>query len=287
MDYSPHFRERVQALDALCDFSIALSEKIQGRKTDWRGETASLIFAKIAMACVSFLKLTPASEFCAARKGMIPWDISSASSIGRNIMEAYHSLVYVLDEPENEDERIFRRLLWEYHCDFERYEMIRIGIPDSKFLPELKESLKNAANSLRSTPHFQGLSEGFRAKLIDGKDFKTLGPVELSRKAGISELYYRSQYKYCSAFAHTAPYSISQLSAFEVGMPEGETIFRVSVERVTGYMALTIRDVAREFESFDSLPDSLKDCIMTWEGTLGWEAEEWFKEQDTPPQKGD
>jgi hypothetical protein len=271
----------IATLDQLCDCGIQISGSTQDRPTDWFGQQASIVFGKSVITCISFLRLIPQSSFYATTKNLHLWDLSSAASLCRNLIESYYVQFYVSSFLASEEERLFRRALWEYHCAFERHEMLRSGLPKSKRLPDVAASLAKHRLTLEQTTQFQGLSAGHQKKLLAGSKFKLDSSIELSRAAGISEYYYSAQYKYCSAFAHSAPFSISQMDAFRAGTPEAARVLGVLVSLATGYSALAVRDFIRLFPDQEiSVPPDIKECIAEWEEIFKWKKQPWFDASD-------
>src|SRR5580765_5980528 len=117
---------KTSTLDHLCDCAMQISASTQGRATDWRGKHASLVFARLCITCISLLRCIPSSSFYAPARHLNVWDLSSASSLCRNLIEAYCVLVYVASNPGDDEERQFRQALWEYHGVFERHEVLRV-----------------------------------------------------------------------------------------------------------------------------------------------------------------
>ena len=106
---------KTRTIDNLCHCTMTLSSKTAGRSgVSWREQQASLIFAKLCITCISFLKLIPKSSFFTATKGLNIWDLSSAASLARNIIESYCVLYYVGIDKPSDSEIEFRELLWEY-----------------------------------------------------------------------------------------------------------------------------------------------------------------------------
>lgn len=262
----------IPALERLAKALIDISNGAMGRQTDWRGQQASLAFAKVGVTCMTFLRLIPGSSYYGPANQWAVWDLSAAASQARNLIEAYHLLCYLVHEPPMEPERMFRQWLWEYHEEFERHEMLKAAVPDSKNLPRVAQEVAACRARLEGSPVFRALSAGNRQRLLEARDFKLDGPIELSRKAGVSENYYRSNYKYCSAFAHSAPFSISQLDAFKAGSPKAGEVLGTLVSLACGYAALAIRDFTTLFpDQIAVLDPRTKDAVVFWEGLLQWE----------------
>ena len=268
-------------LDELCECVMQISGGTQGRPTDWRGQQASLLFAKLGITCVSFLRVIPGSRFYAAADKRLFWDLSAAASLCRNLIEAYYVLFYLSTEPANKEEQEFQEALWEFHAVSERHEMILTALPSSQKLPEIEAALVTKRERLERSSIFQGKSAGYQRLLLSGKNFKLPDNIELSRAAGISEFYFRSQYKYCCTFAHSSPFSISQLDSLQAGTPEAERVFRMLVNLTTGYTACAIRDFIRKHpDQQETLSDNVLQSIAIWEDTLKWEKSPSFNPFD-------
>lgn len=270
--------DEIKAFETVSSTVAEVSIAATGRRADWRGEQISLAFGKLGMTCLTLLRLIPGSSYYTPAGQFLLWDLSSVASQCRNLIEAYHLLCYLIQEPASREERIFQQVLWEYHKEFERCEMLRVGLPDSKRIPEVAGELALRRHRLEQTAVFQTLSSAYQTELLNGRSFKRESGVELSRKAGVSDLYYRSEYKYCSAFTHSAPFSISQLAVFRANTPEAVRLLRRLVGLATGYAALAIRDFVRRFpDQQTSLTDDVREIIGHWEEIMKWEKLPGFK----------
>jgi len=245
--------------------------------TTWRIEETSLAFAKVGITCWTFLRLIPGSSYHGPVKGYAIWDLSAAATQCRCLVEAYHVLVYLIHEPTAPEERAFQQLLWNYHCELERYKMLKAAIPDSINLPRVVQTVAVLRSKLEADHYFLTLSSGHRKQILAGEFFKLDDNVALSRKAGISENYYRSNYKYCSAFAHTAPFSISQLRDFTAGDDEAKDLMETLVGCACAYSAMAVRDFAALFpDQMLKLSPEIRRIIAIWEGILRWEKSDHF-----------
>ena len=269
----------IEMLERLCECAVSFSSNTQNRQVpSWREEKGSLIFAKQTATCKSFLRLIPKSTHYAASGGRRVWDISSAASLSRNIVESYCTFFYVAIDEVTDEENLFRERLWEYHAAFERHEMFRIGLPHSTHLSQMKGILEEEKKQLEGTVHFQKLSSAYQARLLEGKQFRVLDNVAVCQRARISENYYRADFKFCSAYTHTSPFAISQGAVFRAGTPETEQVFDRIVQSTIGWMALAVRDFARLFPDQEPcLAQDVKECIELWEKIFKWEKQPDFQ----------
>src|SRR6476661_10728671 len=95
------------ALDEMAECLMRLSNGTQGKSTDWRGVQVSLVFGKLCVTCISFLRIIPTSGFCGQAKGLDLWDLSSAASLCRNLIEAYCMFAYIGSEPDDDEDGEF------------------------------------------------------------------------------------------------------------------------------------------------------------------------------------
>lgn len=264
-------------LESLAEALGNLSQATTGMPTTWRMEETSLAFAKVGITCWTFLRLIPGSSYHGPVKGYAIWDLSTAATQCRCLVEAYHVLVYLIHEPTAPEERAFQQLLWNYHCELERYKMLAAAIPDSRNLPRVAQTVETLRVKLETDIFFLTISLGHRKRILAGEFFKLDDNVALSRKAGISENYYRSNYKYCSAFAHTAPFSISQLRHFKAGDDEAKDLMKTLVGYACAYSAMAVRDFAALFpDQMLKLSPEIRKIIAIWEEILRWEKSDLF-----------
>lgn len=260
-------------LDYVCNSAIELSHAAEEKLVStWEEHELSQIFAKMVLSCIGFLKFIPDSSWFIPAKGLAIWDVGSASSICRNVMEAYFSFAYMALPGFPEQEPGFKRVLWEYHDAFERHAALKIGLPASQAVQTLDGNLAKARDRVLKSPYFQNLSEGHRNNLLNGEQFKLLDNVELSRRVGIHPDYYRMQYKNCSAFTHTAPFSISLMQAFVPGSEKAQAVIRMLVATVCVFMVFGLRDFDKVFHSVGAnLTPELQEIIRFVESLARWD----------------
>jgi hypothetical protein len=266
-------------LEVLADALGNLSRATTDMPTIWRREEASLAFAKVAITCWTFLRLIPGSSYHGPVKGYALWDLSAAATQCRCLIEAYHVMVYLIHEPTAPEVHAFQQLLWQYHCEFERHEMLRAALPDSCKLADVAQTVASLRAKIEADLFFKTRSPHHQKRILNGDFFKLDDNIMLSRKAGISENYYRSTYKYCSAFAHTAPFSIYQLRHFKAGDDEAKHLMKTLVGFACAYSAMAVRDFAALFPvQMLNLSSEVQKIIEIWENILRWEKSSFFSD---------
>lgn len=267
----------VATLEILAETMTGLSKRTTGMPTTWRCEQASLAFGKVGITCLTFLRTVPGSSFFGPAKGIAVWDLSAAASLCRNLVEAYLLLCYLVHEPTDPTQREFQQLLWDYHREMERHKMLHLGVPDSRHLADVAKTVGALRAKLESNAVFRSLSTKQQSYLLKGGDFKLDSPIDLCGKAGISEGFYRSNYKYCSAYTHSAPFALSQLRDFEAGSEEAKQLMKTLAGTACGYSAFAIRDFAALFplETLHLSPE-VGHIIAVWEEIMRWEKSGYF-----------
>lgn len=274
---------KLGVLERLCEGSIEISTKSQNKDTDWIGVQSSLVFAKLCATCLSILRLVPGSHYCIQKPHIELWDLSSVASLCRNLMETYYVLHYLTSTPQEGEEAEFRIALWEYHKEFERLNMLTSGVPNSRRLPEVQERLGKAKQRLEKTVIFKRSSRGDQNEILKAKDFKRANLASLAQSARISESYHRAQYRYCSAFSHSAPFSISHLDGFKAATPDASKLLENLVELCVGYMVFGIRDFTNFFpDAKADLPSDWQRLLDYWETIHKWEENAVFSEPPDP-----
>lgn len=259
-------------LDDLYDCAMFVSAETQGREVNhWEHEIASIVFAKICASTLAALRHVPKSKYYTRSGGLAIWDLSSLASLVRNLMEAYYTLHYILHDKCNEEERSFRHLLWKFHEASERWKCLTKAIPESSHLPEIKSDFESLKESLKKDSYFKELSDSKQKEILRGSSYRLRTNVDLSDSCGVNSNYYRAQYKYCSSFAHTSPFSISTLLRFRAGDYDSERIMGTIVQLATGYLSLSVRDFVSVFKvSNATITKTASDTIKTWQEILKW-----------------
>jgi hypothetical protein len=210
------------------------------------------------------------------------WDLPSAATLCRNLIESFYVLAYLVETPADHEQRDFQKALWDYHAAFERHELLRVGVPDSKGLPDMRADHESARIALEALPRFQQLSERHRTQLLKGKAFMLPSKVDLSRAQGIGEKFFRFHYRHCSTYAHTSPYSVSRLGSLTAGGEKAEGAFRIVAGAATAYAALAIREFLRICpDQQDSLSIEIKEAVALSEGMLrNWDSHTYSQKSD-------
>lgn len=268
--------ESVKGLETLCDCAISLAFRTEGRPAlNWQVVEGSSIFARNCLTCISLLRLIPISSFYRPLENLDAWDLPSAASLVRNIIETYHVFFYITENVSDEESEA-RKALWRLHETAERLKALQLGVPSSRGIHDLTKEYAKRKNGLEASPFFQALPKKQCVNLLDGRESKFLTQREIAQRAGVSPRYLATCYKYCSNFTHTSPMAVAMMNAFRAGTPEGRQRFKYVSEIGAAFMALTIRDFVRLVPNeHDNIEPKIWDAIYIWEGVL----RDWEKNQ--------
>ena len=170
------------------------------------------------------------------------WDLPTQASLSRNLIETYLTFFYIGIEKVDSDEKELRMFLWKYHEINEKIKMLEVGIPDSQNIPDLIKSRKLAKERLTSNSAFIKLLPGKQKELLQKDQSKTKSNIEICKSAGISEKYFRMNFKYLSNFTHSSPLSISQMDDSRVFNPDALFLFQNVLNISAGFMAAALSD---------------------------------------------
>lgn len=246
----------------------------------WHTMMASLAFARLGLNGLSILRLSPGSSLCLAANGLQIWDLPSVSSLSRNLIETYLTLLYFTRTQFPAEELRLRQKVWQYHETYERAKMLRSGVSSSTKLPELEQKRLRLKQELEQTPLFANLPKKKRQRALHGEIAKLETNEELCAIAGVSTNYHSSTFKYGSNHTHSSPFSFAEMDSFCANDPSADQVFHMALKVSTGFIALGIRDYIRLCP--DQLPLMRADerrLVAIWEGVLQWETSPHFTER--------
>ncbi|MCF7818175.1 MAG: DUF5677 domain-containing protein [Kiritimatiellales bacterium] len=242
------------------------SGRTHGRKGTWFEVQACTILSKIGLTALSSLYFIPGST----RFNGELWDISTLATLSRSIIEAYCALRYIAVEETLEAERDLRQLVWRFHEQCERLMMLKkvnlnsTGIPKAhRIRDELRDELKE---KIEKNLAFQFFKTGRQKEILGGGNCLLKERGRICKDAGISESFYRAEYKYLSSYAHPSPVGLNFLYGQEAGNEESIATIETIVETTIGFLAMTIRDFAEVFpDQAELLPGEVLELIEKWE----------------------
>jgi hypothetical protein len=155
-------------------------------------------------------------------------DFASISILARSVLETYLTLHYLFVSPVDEDERQFKLHAWYLG-----------GLDRIKYKPAFSDNLKKyeeemtrameLREAIKQTGYFQRLNEQGKKGVLKG-NWRIGAWVDLAKKAGFDEGYFRKQYLFLSAYVHSnnlSVFQIQQIKDLDVKRQMAESFFIV------------------------------------------------------------
>ncbi|HCG6852352.1 hypothetical protein P3488_23020 [Vibrio parahaemolyticus] len=141
-----HFKENSSLFQSLVSAAVDVSDKSGGIFTSGQRIEATKIYTRLTLSTVTLERILP------TKCGI--WDFSSIAILARSFIETSHRYFYISEIELSEDELEFRRKLYFFHANMEKYrlyssqpehevlESFKVGLPQCK-----KEIVESAFSS--------------------------------------------------------------------------------------------------------------------------------------------
>ncbi len=253
--------------DEIAGNAIKISNALAGIKDfSWQEFQASIIFSRICLNYLSVMRYSITSRYYQTIAGLEIRDISTQAVLARGLIEGYLTLFYFTLTKDEKVEIEFKKLLWKYHKESERFKILKLIYPDSKNLPQILKYREQTRKRLMESRFFQSLNNGLQKKLLAKDKSKHLSNVEICKLANIHCDYYRSTYKQLSNFVHYSPYLNDQFDVTNNEIDETELFSNIS-NMSCGYMTAVLSGFRDLFSEYNySFPDKIERTIQIWQG---------------------
>jgi hypothetical protein len=208
-----NFETLVAGIELLYGVGRKLSDAIARQPCEYLIQEASMAFVKTMMSVFGFLRFIPASRFF-ANAGETVTDLSSASVMGRQVLEDTISFFYLSEPNLTPQEKCLRELVWEFHGKSEHIDSGRLAaVPNVERSPVWAECerLRQAVRKhplLETHPMIVGPENKRRRDNIrNGREGQILHDHEILKRRGICTERYDLPRKVLSNFAHFSKFS--------------------------------------------------------------------------------
>lgn len=153
-------RERYQKIisdfKTLIDYGLKVSNRLEGTKTAEKHRSyADLFFNKLLCHAITLVRISPQTE---GKSEHELWDLSSACSIARCIIETHDTLGYLALNKCSDEENRFRVLVCELHDKQHRLKMLgAIGSNNPK-VQDIKQKSARLLEQVISHDCYENLS---------------------------------------------------------------------------------------------------------------------------------
>jgi hypothetical protein len=178
-----------------------LAERHAGANVGPLKVQANLFLLKMVTQAVGVLRSIPVSPLADPKLPL--WDLSTAASSTRSILESYLVFYHLFVEKVSAKERQFRFAVWLRHGLAEKEKFRKVsGIPSPA---NWARSVSEAKQILRKNPHFLALDQKQQKNVLVGSQSTVpkLGKLtpQILSKVGISNDLYGMVYRYCSSLS--------------------------------------------------------------------------------------
>jgi hypothetical protein len=201
----------------ITDFSLRVSDALQGEPTTDAGQLGSFVHAKMCANAVSteHLFTSPLA------------DHSAIIALCRMIMEAM-TLYFYLTKQVRDDEWECRRLTLRLHDTVNRIKLMR-GFQSRNEYGDLINGRAELKGKLRENSFFKSLKVEQQDRLLTGEHFYVGGVQRAAQDAGWNFRKYIAHYSYFSSHAHSAPMSFLRFIKHRVSFGEPSDAQRAAV----------------------------------------------------------
>lgn len=214
IEYHTKYLKQLSEFESLVAVALKISEDVHGIKVNtWREQYGTYIFAKICFHILAIERLLPKSKYHIVTKSFEVWDISSCAVLARAFIETYYIQYYLIIDEIDNTELDFRFSLWNFHSEKERLKMLNLIDSKSPEMKDIKDSVDGFLTEIKNNKYYQKQETRIKRDVRKGRMAFTLTKSQISEKSGILPNYYKNAYKYLSSYAHTYPFSISQLAS--------------------------------------------------------------------------
>lgn len=260
------YHASLQDFCKLSDLAISISKYTHGREVEsWKLEYGSYTFTKICLHTVSLRKILPPMKSNSNNPGYEFWDISSIASLIRSIIDTYYAFYYLSVDERSDEEDLLRKLIWDYHGEKQRLDLLTKIRSSNPAVIELKSYTENLKKKIEENDNFKKLNSNQKKQIIKGKVALLLTNSEISARVGIDSNYYKANFNSLSAYTHAHPFAVSQLSNFRAGSNEALNLINSKLQTCTGYICHAVNDMVKLFPDQNTKIDHITfELIEKW-----------------------
>lgn len=248
-----NYQEALTEYDDLFVRSTVLSRACMGIKSPTNQHYwGSVLFTRLCVLAASLIFLLPRSRWSVKR--LDHWDLTSAATLTRNIIECYFNFYYLCVEikDDNEEWRCRWNLLNLHDCT-SRIQLFSL-IKDEEEVNGFKAQREELVKRLLANAFFNSLPEKRRNHLLKGDKAYLCSLEDMAEKKGISRDNFKYMYKFLSIQTHSFPASF-----YRAGDERGRGIYSRVEENYTYQFIKWASDFLKE--SIEEMEILFKDHI--------------------------
>jgi hypothetical protein len=195
------FEDLVKNIEQFYALGDRLSQAIEEQPSEYLIQESSLAFTKSLMSLIGFLRFIPSSQFF-AKEGECIVDLSSASVMGRQVLEDTLAFLYLSEPNLTDEQKLFRKQVWQFHGYTEAIESAEFADPEDPDLPLKREILEKARALLEENPLLAEVESNLRGRIRAGDKNQVVYDAAILDQRGIMTRRYDLPRKALSNFAH-------------------------------------------------------------------------------------
>jgi hypothetical protein len=161
------FEDLIKNIERFYALGSRLSQAIEKQSCEYLIQEASMAFTKALMSLLGFLRFIPSSRFY-AKEGESVVDLSSASVLGRQVLEDVLSFLYLSEPKLTQEQKDFREFVWRYHGfgeSIESAELLETSNWSNPDLPATREARNKMRTLLIQKPSLAAIEKNLRGRI--------------------------------------------------------------------------------------------------------------------------
>jgi hypothetical protein len=195
------FKTLITAVEMLYSVGLRLSDSIRDQQCTFLVQEATMAFVKTMMSLLGFLRFIPPSRFF-AREVETLTDLSSASVMGRQVIEDMLAFLYLSEPNLSPEQEKFRERVWRFHGAKEALDLAKFAGITGTIVSQSKAVLDEAEKALDDDPLLRSIENERRGRIRKGQLSRVAYDNEILSVRGILLDKYNLARKYLSNFAH-------------------------------------------------------------------------------------
>jgi len=178
------YKIQLISLYSLFTYSDDLVEKLKMMKfKEWYYEEALLFFQQSIESIGIALSFLPYSPIQSQYK---VFSLPTLTSIGRTVIDNLFTISYLLED-KNTEEASLQKLVWEYHIDSERLELLKTYKSKNPIIKTLEQRIKKRKEDIQKHPLYNSLEPNEKNNCLMGTSDKIYSKHKIVTNLKINE----------------------------------------------------------------------------------------------------
>ncbi|WP_353113654.1 DUF5677 domain-containing protein [Salinisphaera dokdonensis] len=203
-----NYSAELEAYERLVRSAVVVSDNAGNIPTTTLGIEATKIYTRITASVITIDRILPRNRL----NNSDFWDFPSVATLSRTFIETCHRYFYVAEPGQSDEEQLFRRKLYFYHMNCEKYKLYKDIGYGPEVLGEFEVGLPEAKKELVDCSFYKKLKPHTRKKVRTGNSEMHLSNDEVAELYNLSFGRHKSMYRLLSNHAHGSPFATTSQS---------------------------------------------------------------------------